>query len=1185
MDIKTIQALALAKKYADDLLKGQGAIKGEKGDPFTYEDFTQEQLENLKGPKGDPGAQGAPFTYDMFTEEQLNSLKGKDGSKGEKGDIGPQGPKGDSGATGPQGPKGDTGAQGPKGEAFTYKDFTEEQLESLKGESGNSPHIGENGNWYIGDQDTGVSASGANNINLNAIPMNNIDFIISQTSTLNDNLEEMPVKYYKIEFNNIYSTNGKTDPKSAALTELEFYDKNGNKILPFLISASSVYQDSDSYSANKLIDGKFTTMWSSKNIDETHWLEITFPEPIILSQIKIAPRDGMEHGVPDTLSFYASEDKGIWYQIGYFENLKDTWVDKNTFQDFNLNPYKTDLNLQNQFLNFNGLRYYHMNHGALKANINSPAFTGNPTAETPELDNDSNRLATTKFVQDLFKNSGATMLNKELAARAHEERMQEWSKLGLGLFIHWGVYAAWDGKYQGLNELGEKVNVNITYNAEWLLCRSKMPIETYKSKSNYFTGELWNAEEIAKMAYQAGMKYIVITSKHHEGFSLFPNENSSWDIDDTPCRNTVLQELKDACEKYGLKFCLYFSQCYDWTEEGGFGKEQSAYLGSDPWTEEQHMSYLEKTIKSIQYLIKTYDPYVLWYDMGFSDKKYYQPFYEAQELYWPNVIVNDRLANNRNLFGDFATPERTSGNGLDKYCEACFTLNNTWGYNSSNDILSAYNSMDVEKIFKDFILDSIGKGQNCLLNIGPKPDGSIPEMQKSRLRFMSKFFQKYGTITGGSRANKMSYPDWGYMIKTDDKTLKCFIFEPNISNINLYGFDPTYITSVRVYDAENEYSENNYEKTEFGIKLFNPLNSYSETEYINTFDTTITNNANIGVVEIKFSQPIIILEAKPLDTSGCIRPRCFSINKYATKNYRNDQLSLFGKGYCSTEFIWTGDSGTYNISKSINVGTDTVNTGKITIINCNNGKRYVFELENLANDNIEESIALINGFRYKIEIERINGNVNAGATAIILNKISFEPANENITYTEVDHITAKQYQYIDTNFMPSNNTKVEVDFMQTAKNTSRMGIVAGLEEPRFILGTDTQDNKLRYDFGTMKEQYTDNNSYPILNNRYVMALDKGKCYVNGVELPNLDMSSSGGEFQATSSLWLFADSGYNQNNVKFIGNIYSAKIWENDELVRDFIPVKRDFDGIYGMLDRVNNKFYSSCTSNNFTYE
>lgn len=367
-----------------------------------------------------------------------------------------------------------------------------------------------------------------------------------------------------------------------------------------------------------------------------------------------------------------------WYSIGYFENLKDTWIDENTAQEFMLDSYKTDITLNKRVVDFNGLKYYHMKHGILKADIDSPAFTGTPTAETPEIDNNSNRLATTKFVKEIFNNSGIKELDKKLIQQEHEKRMEEWQKLGLGLFIHWGVFSAWDGKYTGLNQLGEEVNINLTYNAEWLLLKSKMPPEVYKAKSNQFSGNLWNAEEIARMAYQAGMKYIVITAKHHEGFSLFSNENSSWDIDDSACRNTVLQELKDACDKYNLKFCLYFSQCYDWTEEGGFGKERPDYLGTDPYTEEQHMAYLEKTIKSIQYLVQTYDPYVLWYDMGFSDAKYYQILYEAQELYWPNVIVNDRLANNRTLFGDFMTPERTSGSGLEQYCEACFTLNNTW---------------------------------------------------------------------------------------------------------------------------------------------------------------------------------------------------------------------------------------------------------------------------------------------------------------------------------------------------------------------------------------------------------------------------------------------------------------------------------------------------------------------------
>lgn len=1018
-----------------------------------------------------------------------------------------------------------------------------------------------------------------------SISINTIDAIINDQliESSNEELTIIPAKYYRIEFNEIYASNSSaTKPLSAALTELKFYNNNDNEVSVSDVSVSSYYLDDIRYSASKLVDNSFSTMWSSKNIEGPHWIEFTFLEPIILSKISIAPRSELRHGVPNILSFYASEDKASWYKIGYYENLKDTWIDQNTFQDFSLEPYKTNLNLNRQLLDLQGFKYYHKNHSNKKANIDSPIFTGTPKADNPDVEDNSNRLATTKFVNDLFKKAGLIALDKELAAQAHEARMQEWSKLGLGLFIHWGVYAAWDGKYQGINELNEEVNVNVTYNAEWLMLRAKIPTEIYKTKSSSFTGELWNAEEIARMAYQAGMKYIVITSKHHEGFSLFSNPgNSSWDIDDTPCRNTILQELKDACDRYGLKFCLYFSQSFDWTEEGGFGRERGDYLGEDPYTEEQHMAYLEKTINTIKILMERYDPYVLWYDMGFTDSKYYIPFYEAQELYWPNVITNDRLASNRNLYGDFRTSERVPGAGNDKYSEACFTLNNTWGYNSSNDTLTGYNSMNPEIILKDFILNSLAAGQNCLLNIGPRANGSVPEMQKSRLRFLSKFFQKYGIVTGGKRANEISYPDWGYMIKTDDTTLKCFIFEPETENIDLYGFDPTYISSVRVYDAADEYSINNYEITEYGIKLLTPLNSYSYDEEINELNTTITNNANLGVVEIKFKQPIISLEAKPLDKFQFLSARCFSLGGNSSKKYRTNAITISGNGSCYTEFIWSGDNGIYNIIKNISLTSGENNAGTISITNCSNGNESIFNLNNLVTDTISDTIILNHGIRYKISIKRTNGS---NSETMIFNNISFEPNNSDITYTEVDHITGTRYQYINTNYMPNNNTKVEIDFMQTAKNSTRIGIVAGLEDPRFIIGTDTNSNRLRFDFGTVKESYTDTNSYPILNNRYVVTLDKGKCYVDGVELSNIDMSSEAA-FAATVPLFLFADSGYPQDGVKFLGNMYSAKIWENNELVRDYVPVKRDYDGVYGMLDKVNNKFYRSASSIDFTFE
>ena len=270
---------------------------------------------------------------------------------------------------------------------------------------------------------------------------------------------------------------------------------------------------------------------------------------------------------------------------------------------------------------------------------------------------------------------------------------------------------------------------------------------------------------------------------------------------------------------------------------------------------------------------------------------------------------------------------------------------------------------------------------------------------------MSKFFQKYGMITGGLRPNIISYPDWGYMIKSDDYTLKCFIFEPENENIDLYGFDPTYISSVRVFDADNEFSDSNYEKTDFGIKIFNSLKSFSYDEFIDDFNTTITNNANLGVIEIKFSQPVVVIGAKPLKKSKFLTPRCFSIGNNATKKYRNNIMTISGKGSCYTEFIWDDETGIYNIDKTISIGSDTNNAGKITIKDCTNSKNYEFILNNIASDSIDDTILLINGHRYNLKIERTDGS-SSTQNAITFSKISFEPNLSDITYTQVDHITA-----------------------------------------------------------------------------------------------------------------------------------------------------------------------------------
>ena len=1014
---------------------------------------------------------------------------------------------------------------------------------------------------------------------IKTISLEDVESAIESVSTaqlgLEENLIEKAVKYYKFEFNELYGTDDtKTDPISAALTEIKFISSLGEEVKAANAFASSEYDIA--YAASKVIDGKLNTMWSSKNVADIQTLTIVLEKQAIIAEVQIAPRKDIKFGVPKAFTIYASTDMSNWQQVGYYSNLETGWVDQNTFRSFSVQPYMEDAGGTKRLLDLKGLIHYSKKMNEKKANINSPNFSGSPTTTNPETDDKSDRIATTKFVYDSLSANTSKFVEQEFATKAHEQNMEDWSNLGMGLFIHWGVFACWGGVFNGVNENGEETNYKLTYNTEWLQRNAKIPSDTYKALSAQFTGENWNAEGIARLAYQAGMKYVILTAKHHEGFSLFSNPYGTWDIDDSSCRNTVIDELAAACKKYGLKFGLYFSQNYDWNEIGGFGREEPGYMGVDPWTEEEHIQYCENTINAIKLLVDTYNPFVIWYDMGFTKQKYVDMLLEAQERLWPDVIVNDRISSKRKVYGDFITAERTTGSGDGKYEESCFTLNNTWGYAPANDVVSYYNnSISVEAILKDYILDSIGKGQNCLLNIGPKPDGSIPDMQVSRLRFLSKFCQKYGTFDNCKPVVSSTYPDYGYMLKTGDNKVRFFIFEPDKEGIVLDGFDPTYIKSVRVFGADNEYSIDNYEVVDGqGIKLLSPLNVLSYEETVSGI--TFTNNANLGVVEIEFLHEPIFTNAKYMTISDRLSARSFLIKKGIVKKYRANEITIQTNGQTSADFIWGGDNIIANMSASIS-GTDVDSAaGTITITNCSNGTVYSQVFDDLTSASvIVENVVLKKGIRYTVNIKRTSGTANLTFT-----KVQFTPADVVPTYTEIDHIKSGAYQYIDTGYVPNSNTKVEVEFMQLANNTTTASVVVGLESPKFLIATDKTKSALRCGFGSA-DKYT-TRKYNYLNNRYNMVLDKGKVYIDGVEQTDIDMSNQEA-FTATSTLWLFADNGYPQTNVRFNGNLYMVKIWNGDELVRDFVPAKRDYDGVRGLLDKVNNVFYTSCTSDDFT--
>ena len=544
--------------------------------------------------------------------------------------------------------------------------------------------------------------------------------------------------------------------------------------------------------------------------------------------------------------------------------------------------------------------------------------------------------------------------------------MKEWNDLGLGLFIHWGVYSVLGGIYKGVNSDGEDIEYSTDSISEWILKNARIPRDVYMSFQKDFTASKWDSDFIAKTAYKCGFKYIVITAKHHEGFVLFDSKYADWNITTSQSRSTILDELKASCDKYGLKFCIYISQCADWTSEGGFGQEFYKNDGVDPYSEQQHQEYISTTINLINEVVDRYNPYVIWYDApSVSYEKYAFQLFENQIETYPTIIVNDRLLPDR-TGGDFATGEGGYYKGERTYAENCFTTNGSWGYciNNDNDLKQDADYIVVEK----YIIESRSRGHNALINISPKADGSISSLTTDCLNGVYQFVNRYGLVSGFLGITKGCFPNWGRILKKGN-TLKCFVFDKS-TEIIVEGVDMSFINSVRVYDIENEYSLHNY----------NIVNE--ETVKISNIPSR-ENEGFPSVVDIEFGNTIvsevysnILSDEKP------------TLNALAF-NAEGDGYLI---GYGTSEYEFGGWTSGGNISTTCKYQRDTrdyyikINrtlvekdgiTYNILVKDLTeNSEKTINVLDNGEESISENSITMYKGHIYTIKIGKTGGWVN-----------------------------------------------------------------------------------------------------------------------------------------------------------------------------------------------------------------
>jgi alpha-L-fucosidase len=304
---------------------------------------------------------------------------------------------------------------------------------------------------------------------------------------------------------------------------------------------------------------------------------------------------------------------------------------------------------------------------------------------------------------------------------------KEWFReAGFGMMIHWGLYSLLGGEWQGKR---------MDYIGEWIMSKYEIPNREYEKLARAFNPICFDADEWVSAAKSAGMKYMVVTAKHHDGFALFHSKVDSYNVvDATPFGRDVIRELAEACERQGLKLGLYYSQNIDWHEPHGGGYAMRFYHGNcgnmswdNDWdfpdrnTKNYLICYEKKIKPQVKEILTEYgDLCLIWFDTPLDiPEECSRELFDMVKKYQPDCLVNSRIGNGKGDYrscGDNTLPECPTN----ELVEAPVTLNHTWGYKSFD------NDWKSPEEVREILAKCRSCGANLLLNIGPDHLGRLP---------------------------------------------------------------------------------------------------------------------------------------------------------------------------------------------------------------------------------------------------------------------------------------------------------------------------------------------------------------------------------------------------------------------------------------------------------------------------